>query len=336
MTHEDLEETVPLYAVGALERVERQALEAHLLSGCVSCHTSLKEYQSATAILPFGLNMTVPPHSLKAQIMEARSPAAAADPTSRQPAKTRLEPGKWMDHVIPPETGSHLGLGKALWKVALLAILLTGGYQAWETANTLSTDKTKLTELRATTEAAQAKLSAVQQQLTERDQSLAQVQDELQHRTADLEDLKDQLAQRDNQLEDLQARLSHRSGRLALTPQHELATLMRLPNTKTISLPGTEKAKQAVGMILYDDRAQKVWFYSINLPASPPGTTYQLWAIQDKPISVGLFRLSGETSTILFAKPLANLDNTAKFAVSLEPRGGRPEPTGQLFLESQL
>ncbi len=336
MTHEELEETVPLYAAGALERVERQALEAHLLSGCVSCHTSLKEYQSATAILPFGLNMTAPPHSLKTKIMEARSPAAGAESAGRQPQNTRLEPGKWMEHVIPPETGSRLGLGGALWKVALLTILVGGGYQAWEAAAKLSTDNTKLIQLQAKVDAAHANLEAVQQQLSEREQSLAQVQDELRQRTSDLEDLKDQLTQRDSQLEDLQARLTQRSGRLGLTPQHELATLLRLPDTRVISLPGTEKAKQAVGMVLYDDRARKVWFYSVNLPECPPGTTYQLWAIQDKPISVGLFRLSGGASTSFLVKPLANFDSTTHFAVSLEPRGGRQEPTGQFFLNSQL
>lgn len=46
MTHDELEEAVPLYAAGALDRVERQALEAHLLSGCQSCRTALKDYQS--------------------------------------------------------------------------------------------------------------------------------------------------------------------------------------------------------------------------------------------------------------------------------------------------
>lgn len=336
MTHEDLEETVSLYAVGALERVERQALEAHLLSGCVSCHTSLKEYQSATAILPFGLTMVAPPHSLKAKIMEARGPAANAESADRQPQNTRLEPGKWMDHVIPPETGSGLLSGAALWKVALLSILLSGGYYAWEAVDTFSTDKTKLTELRANLEAAQSKLSAVQQQLSERDQSFAQVHDELQHRTSDLEELKDQLTQRESELEDLRARLIQRIGRPALTPQHELATVLRSPNTRAIPLPGTENAKQAIGMVLYDDRAQKVWFYSVNLPECPTGTTYQLWAIQEKPISVGLFRISGGMSTVLLGKPLADFDGAGHFAVTLEPRGGRQEPTGQFFLHSNL
>jgi hypothetical protein len=46
MTHQDLEDVIPLYAIGTLERTERQAIEAHLLSGCVPCHTALKEYQS--------------------------------------------------------------------------------------------------------------------------------------------------------------------------------------------------------------------------------------------------------------------------------------------------
>ena len=79
MTHEELEEAVPLYAAGALERTERQALEAHLLSGCVSCHTALKEFQSVAAILPFGLSSTPPPRTLKAKIMAARTPAAIID-----------------------------------------------------------------------------------------------------------------------------------------------------------------------------------------------------------------------------------------------------------------
>src|SRR5207253_846074 len=55
MTHDALEESVPLYAAGALDRIERQALEAHLLSGCASCHSALKDYQSVAALLPLAL-----------------------------------------------------------------------------------------------------------------------------------------------------------------------------------------------------------------------------------------------------------------------------------------
>ena len=77
MTHEELEESVPLYAAGALDRTERQALEAHLLSGCQPCHNALKEYQSVASVLSFGLSPIQAPRALKAKIMAATKPRLA-------------------------------------------------------------------------------------------------------------------------------------------------------------------------------------------------------------------------------------------------------------------
>ncbi|NGZ03013.1 MAG: hypothetical protein CV090_08185, partial [Nitrospira sp. WS238] len=85
MTHEDLADTVPLYAIGALEKPERQALEAHLLSGCTPCRTALKEFQSVAVALPFALSLTPPPRGLRDKIMGARtqeSPAETGSPSS--------------------------------------------------------------------------------------------------------------------------------------------------------------------------------------------------------------------------------------------------------------
>ena len=50
-------------------------------------------------------------------------------------------------------------------------------------------------------------------------------------------------------------------------------------------------AKRAAGFLLYDSQTQKVWLYSVNLPECPAGTTYQLWAIHDKPMSIGTFHM---------------------------------------------
>src|SRR3977135_4688339 len=103
MTHEELEESVPLYAAGALDRIERQALEAHLLSGCTSCHSALKDYQSVAALLPFSLSPAKPPRSLKAKIMTERNPAPTpAEATANEPVRPSLEPGEWMNHLFPP------------------------------------------------------------------------------------------------------------------------------------------------------------------------------------------------------------------------------------------
>ncbi len=335
MTHEELEDAVPLYAVGALERAERQAMEAHLLSGCVSCHTALKEYQSVAVVLPFGLNMSSPPRALKAKIMAARTPAPmAAEPATQQPARPSLEPGEWMNHLFPPESSPRawsFGLVVGLVTIAVLAI---GGYLAWNSYTRITEDAMKLAQLQSQADATSSKLAALQQQLRERETSLAQMQEVLQRSNSDVAELKDQLIQRETELEDMKIQLAQRGGQRPRTPQDELAVLLRTPDVKAVAMAGTDMAKQAAGMLFYDPRSQKVWLYSVNLPESPNGTTYQLWAIHEKPISVGLFHLdSGETANLL-VKSLPNFMGAKKFAVSLEPPGGRPQPTGPLYLVS--
>lgn len=74
MTHEELESAVPLYAAGTLEQTKRQALDAHLLSGCASCHQALKAYQSGAASLQPELDHTDPPPSPKPDPSPRRAP----------------------------------------------------------------------------------------------------------------------------------------------------------------------------------------------------------------------------------------------------------------------
>lgn len=333
MTHEELEDAVPLYAVGALERVERQALEAHLLSGCVSCHQALKEYQSVAAVLPFGLPSTTPPRALKAKIMAARTPIAVGAEPAAKPSPS-LEPGEWMNHLFPPESSP-----RALWLswaigLAAVAVLAAGAYFAWDAYTRLNDDTTRLAQLQTQADATNAKLAAVQQQLAERDKTLAQIRDELQHRIMETAELKDQLLQRETELEDTRIQLAQRGIR-PRGPHDDLAALLRAPDVKAVSLTGTDMAKGAAGVLLYDARTHKVWLYSVNLPECPNGTTYQLWAINGKPVSVGMFHMDTGETTHLLVKQLPTFTGAKKFAVSLEPPGGRSQPTGPLYLVSQ-
>jgi anti-sigma-K factor RskA len=111
--------------------------------------------------------------------------------------------------------------------------------------------------------------------------------------------------------------------------------LLRTPDVKAVPMSGTDMMRQAAGMLLFDARTKKAWLYSVNLPACPNGTTYQVWAMYEKPLSIGLFSVgSGETSH-LFVNPVPNFKNAKRFSVSLEPTGGRSEPSGPLYLVSQ-
>jgi anti-sigma-K factor RskA len=125
------------------------------------------------------------------------------------------------------------------------------------------------------------------------------------------------------------------SARSGKTPQDELATLLRVPNVKAVSLTGSDVAKRAAGFLLYDARTQNVWLYSMNLPESPTGTTYQLWAIHDKPVSIGTFQMGAGETAHLLARKVSGFADAKTFAVSLEPSGGRPQPTGPIYLLSR-
>lgn len=337
MKHEELEDSVPLYAAGALDRTERQALEAHLLSGCASCHSMLKEYQSVAALLPLALNPTQPPKSLKSKIMAERSPETIpAKVIPIDPTKSSLDPGDWMDHLFPAETPVQ---SPALpWALGLGALLIVamGGYFAWSLWTQHSSDTGKIQQLEASLEEKSKDLAGVDREIRDQTKSLTDLRNELEQRTIDASEAKEKLAQREAELEETRTQLNQRgSARAVGSPQDEFAALLRNPNVKAVSLQGSDAAKQAGGILLYDSRTQKVWLYSVNLPECPAGMIYQLWAMHDKPVSIGTFRVSTEETSHLLFKKVLNFTEAKTFAVSLEPSGGRLQPTQPMYLLSR-
>lgn len=337
MTHEELEESVPLYAAGTLDRTERQALEAHLLSGCASCHSALKDYQSVAALLPLGLSPTRPPRSLKATIMAGRNPGAIpAEAAPKEPARPSLEPGEWMNHLFPPVAPARsLSLP---WVVGLATLLIVGvvGYLAWNFAAQRAVDTSIIQQLEASLQEKSVKLASLHREVGDQTKALAELRNEMQQRMNEAAEAKEQLMQREAELEEARVQLSQRGGARSVgTPQDELATLLRIPDVKAVSLTGSDMAKRAAGFLLYDSRTQKIWLYSVNLPECPTGTTYQLWAIHDKPVSIGTFHMdTGETAHLL-VKKAPSFTAAKTFAVSLEPSGGRQQPTGPMYLLSR-
>jgi anti-sigma-K factor RskA len=337
MTHEELEESVPLYAAGALDRIERQALEAHLLSGCASCHSALKDYQSVAALLPLSLSPTKPPRSLKATIMAGRNLATIpAEAAPNEPARPSLEPGEWMDHLFPPVAPARSSSLPWALGLATLLIVAVGGYFAWNVSTQRSIDTSNIKRLEASLQEKSAKLADVQREVGDQAKALAELRNAMQQRTNEAAEAKEQLAQREAELEETRVQLSQQGGvRTTGTPQDELATLLRIPNVKAVSLTGSDMAKRAAGFLLYDSQTQKVWLYSVNLPECPAGMTYQLWAIHDKPMSIGTFHMDHGDTAHLLVKKMPSFTDAKTFAVSLEPSGGRPQPTGPMYLLSR-
>lgn len=212
MTHEDLAETVPLYAIGALEKIERQVIEAHLLSGCIPCRTALKELQSVAVALPFALTIREPPRALRAKIMGTCTKANPAETESPPSVKPNLEPGEWMKHLFPPSSPATISFGWALGIVTagIMTLLIVVGLNA---SARMTEDASNLVELRSQVDAATIKLMTLQQQLNEREEILTQTREELQRRTSELAEIRDQLIQREVEVDDLKAQLAQHSER---------------------------------------------------------------------------------------------------------------------------
>ncbi len=338
MTHDELEEALPLYAAGALDRPERQALEAHLLSGCPSCHTTLKDFQSVAGLLPFGLTPTQPPRALKARIMAARNPVAvASEDAQKEPPKPSLEPGEWMNHLFPPVSPNRSGI--LPWGIAFasLAVLAAAGYFGWGYVARLSDETAKLHQLESTVQEQSLKLAGLQRELGERERSLSELQQDLERKTTDLAELKEQIIERETEMEALRTQLTSKGVPFpkSKTPQDELAALLHRPDIRVVSMVGSEMAKTASAMLLYDAPSKRLWLYAVNLPECLNGTLYQLWAIDQTPKSIGTFHMdSGETAHLLVTR-VPDFERAKKFALSLEPPGGRPQPTGPIYLVSQ-
>ena len=85
----------------------------------------------------------------------------------------------------------------------------------------------------------------------------------------------------------------------------------------------------ATGMVRYNPRKGMV-MYTAELPPPPTGKIYQMWLVPATgvPISAGIF-VPVEHGTRQMWMAEVPLNTEAKlFAVTVEPGGGMPQPTG--------
>jgi len=111
----------------------------------------------------------------------------------------------------------------------------------------------------------------------------------------------------------------------------------RGPSARIISMVGDE-TPQANAKVFWDTKAQHWAVYIYNLPAPPSDMDYQLWYVtQNAKISAAVFRTDEQGQSVLeLALPPEALVGLAATAVTLEPRGGSPQPTGKFYLKASI
>src|SRR6185295_16265716 len=331
MSHEQFEDAIPLYLVGALDRQERQALEAHLLTGCATCRVTLEEHRPVASKLPFALNRVPVPPQLKRQLMEAvtqptpmRSPGLAytggmqdAEDSAREyPAADRRSLLTWF---------AHPG-----WAAAAVLVLAVTAWYAQSLRSRIDAETSQRQQVEVAFQQNSEKLLALQKQVTQQEETLSSLREHIANHGGDVSAAQAALAKRKTELEALRAQLTQREReaatlRTTLAQRDEMLTLLRSPSVKVVSLAGLQKAKSAGAFLLFDPDTKKAFFYAFNMPPLPKGKTYQLWAILDKPVSAGTFSTDAGQKARLVVRSMQELGQITKFAVSVEPEGGRPQ-----------
>jgi anti-sigma-K factor RskA len=112
----------------------------------------------------------------------------------------------------------------------------------------------------------------------------------------------------------------------------EIATA---PDVKRVDLAGQPAAPRAAGRVFWSP-SRGLLFTAANLPPLPPGRVYQLWYVTAAaPVSAGLVSpdASGQSRTLT---PSRAPVQPKAFALTIEPDGGVPAPTGAFYLLGSL
>jgi anti-sigma-K factor RskA len=302
MIDERQEELAALAALDLLDGTERTEFEAALAQN-PALLKHVAEMREAACALAHLAPCCEPPEALRARILlSIGHPQEVAKP------RARLIP---FPVVIP-------------WALAacLAAVAAWSGerYMTVRSEYGLLSDQQKLADL---------ELQRVHNQMEE---ERIVYQRELADNRQQLTAMSDKLAEASQQASASLTQLASLTGKLKVANN-----LMRL-NIVTLVPTGAGDPKMPPAVTLWDSAKQE-GMLDVKLPALESEKVYQLWAIDSQynnsPVSSGVFRVDPVTCTAcIYFKPDKPIKVGAKFAISLERKGGVPKPEGPIVMLS--
>lgn len=104
-------------------------------------------------------------------------------------------------------------------------------------------------------------------------------------------------------------------------------------DVKILSLSGKEPQPSARARVFWSERAKRGILVAGNLTPLPSDKQYELWVFDNgKPVPAGVFDVDTSGRALLESPDLSLIATAQNFAVTIEPRGGVPQPTGPIVL----
>jgi anti-sigma-K factor RskA len=120
--------------------------------------------------------------------------------------------------------------------------------------------------------------------------------------------------------------------RRAASEAKTVVVVLGAPDLVRVELAGQPVAPRAAARAFWS-RSQGLVFTASNLPPLANGRTYQLWIVTGQtPVGAGLLKPGVDGIAHAVFVPPSDLSTAVAMAVTIEPDGGVPAPTGDKYL----
>jgi anti-sigma-K factor RskA len=132
--------------------------------------------------------------------------------------------------------------------------------------------------------------------------------------------IRDHIANHDREIAALQS---------SVQDANETLRLLQAPGVQIVPVEGTAQP-QAFARVYLDHKSGTLYMYAAGLHAPAAGKTYQLWLLNDKQqaISSGTFDVDPHGQASIKRQTPQDVGRLVAVAVTDEPAGGSPQPTG--------
>jgi hypothetical protein len=208
--------------------------------------------------------------------------------------------------------------------LAAASLLIALSYNLYHTRQALQQERGVVSALRAELERRNAALGAEEQEQRRATTMIAALQAELAKREATIEAQRRELQQVERVMATLHREIEERDDTLRL---------LSAPQVRLVHLAGLSPSPSARAHLLWNPAARTGLLLTSGLPRVLPNRVYELWAIAgNQPVPAGIFDVDEAGHAFLKVPPLPQGKRFDKFAVTLEPVGGVPKPTGPMHL----
>ena len=348
MDHKEASQLLEAYVLEALDQDDLEALESHLRSGCEECANSLIDLTDLPGQLALTVPQKIPPANVKEKLMES----IKGKPLDTQMASPKPQIIGWIAAGIAALLALYFGIQSTSSKRYIkvqnnhYTKLENENSQLKEISAKIREENSLLTEnlKAAKTEIALGfdKVRVLRQKNLEKvtilDGKNSKLEKELETLKQENASLRGLPSSGKKQVSNLMAEVARSQAemmtlRKKLAELEDVTELIASPATQFINLSGVNPHRQAFGKVVIDPIHGSAVVYVYRLPEPPDCMEYQLWVIREgKATSAGVFKVGKDGSTVLKLHDFPDHETIASFSVTMEPTGGKPAPTGMMYL----